>query len=402
MRERITATFVLLALLLLTAGLVHGYALQGQLRERAAQRVVAEATALGALVSRLPDDGERVDAAALQPYVGQTSRVEYDVPAAAPVVVTGSAYDGRRGADPVSATVPVGDATLSVSQDPVDVLSLSSARAGSTLALLLLLMGVAGVVGFLVARTLAEPFRRLAAAAAALGRGRFELDLPETRVPEARAVADALARSAEQLRERVEQERRFSGHVSHVLRTPLTRLRLHLEELTMTDYPLPVDAREAVTRALRAVEELDDTAGELVSLSSTRTLVAGAVTPLREVVVQSVQRWSDRLATAGRSRRLTAAVEGDVEVAVTPGPVENLLDLLLTDILEHCRGAARLVVGGDRQQIRVEVRSECGLEDHGASGEGLDARTRSLVETLGGVIESGAGRHHLVVVLPRR
>lgn len=399
MRKRITAAFVVLALLLLlAAGLIEGYALQGQLRERAAQRVTGEATALGALVSHLRDEGTAVDAAVLRNYVGRTSRVEYAVPGTAAVVVSGAAYDGTRGADPVSATVPVRGATLTVSQDPADVLTLSPARGRSTLALLLLLLALAGAAGYLTARALGAPFRQLATAAAALGRGRFELDLPRTRVPEARAIAEALAGSADQQRVRVERERRFSGHVSHVLRTPLTRLRLHLEELTMEER-LPADAHDAAARGLRALEELDAAAGELVALSSPRTLVEGAAVPLREVAVHSAQRWSDRL--AGRGRRLNAAVEGDVEVEVTPGPIENVLDLLLTDVTDGCGGAVRLVLEGRESHVRVSVRCD-GDSPHGTTPEELAAHARPLVDVLGGVVEPGDASHGLSVLLPRR
>ena len=118
---------------------------------------------------------------------------------------------------------------------------------GSIAALFLLIAIAAGVAGFLIATALSAPFQKLAVAAAALGRGRFDLDLPDTRIPEARAIADALRSSALALEDRVHRERAFAEHTSHVLRTPLTGIRLELEDLSLRD-DLPPDAHETVMR----------------------------------------------------------------------------------------------------------------------------------------------------------
>ena len=77
----------------------------------------------------------------------------------------------------------------------------------------------AALVGFLMALLLARPFRQLAGAAGQLGRGRFDLDLPRTDVPEAKAISHALLTSAGQLQERLASEQSFAEHASHVLRT---------------------------------------------------------------------------------------------------------------------------------------------------------------------------------------
>ena len=98
--------------------------------------------------------------------------------------------------------------------------------------LLLLVSTVAGLIGYVAARQLARPLEQLADAAGALGRGRFDLDLPKTRMPEAQAIGSALRTSAVQLESRIRRERSFSEQASHELRTPITTLRLELEDLT--------------------------------------------------------------------------------------------------------------------------------------------------------------------------
>jgi signal transduction histidine kinase len=254
---------------------------------------------------------------------------------------------------------------------------------------------VAGVVGYLIARALSQPFRQLASAAAALGRGRFDLDLPTTGNPEARAIGRALEISGEQLRDRIEREQQFAVHASHVLRTPLTSLRLQLDEL-LSRGDLPDDARDAASRGLAAVEALETAAAELVALSRNSALVAGAEIPLRDLATALAQRWADALAEHDRS--FTAAVEGDIELLFTPGPVETVLDLLLEEVIRHSSGNVRLVLEGDATTLRMEV--QC--KRRPARGEDpLIDRVRTVVEALGGRFKGRAGED-VSVLLPRR
>ena len=49
------------------------------------------------------------------------------------------------------------------------------------------------------------------------------------------------------------------------------------------------------------------------------------------MATQLAQRWADRL---GEERRpLSASAEGDLTMAFTPGPIEHILDLVLSDIM---------------------------------------------------------------------
>ena len=125
-------------------------------------------------------------------------------------------------------------------------------------------------------------------------RGRFDLELPRTRIPEARAISNALRTSALQLEDRVHRERDFAEHASHVLKTPLTGLRLELEDLTLRD-DVPADVKETAARSLAAIDEVSNVAGELVELSRKGSLVAGAELPLVDLASQLAQRWADRL-----------------------------------------------------------------------------------------------------------
>lgn len=257
----------------------------------------------------------------------------------------------------------------------------------------------ATVLGYAVAHGLSRPFRRLAAAGTSLGRGRFDLDLPRTRVPEARAIASALELSAAQLRERLARDRDFGQRASHELRTPLTSLRFRLEELA-DDPGLSDASRAAAEGGLRAVAQLDVAAGALVESTGRTVLVAGAAVPLHDLATQVAQRWADVLDES--DRELTAAVVGDTELIFTPGPVEQVLDLLLTDLVAREAGSVRLVFEGAASRLQVDV--TCTRPDGRPAAPRLPAAAGvdTLLDAVGGRLERPADADVLRLHLPRR
>lgn len=399
MRERLTFSFVALTLLLLLAvGFMRAYTTDDDLMAAEAADARATAEALADVVDAELADGGTVDRLLLAPFVTPRVELTYDDPVAADVVVTGAEYDGG---DPVSARVAVdGGGALTVSRQPrEDVAGLWGADTGPVLMLFALLALVAGVVGYLVARSLSAPFRQLAVAAAALGRGRFDLDLPRGGVPEARAIASALEQSATQLRERLARERDFGQHASHVLRTPLTGLRLRLEDL-VEDPDLSPEAHAAAESCLTAVARLNDVTGELVEIGARGVLVAGAALPLRDLATQVAQRWADALDVD--DRRLTAAVEGDIELFFTPGPVEQVLDLLLLDVATHETGSVRLVFEGAASRLQVDVLCSRPDGSRGAPRHPVEDKVQALLDAVGGRLERPVDTDVLRLHLPRR
>ncbi|CAN5426632.1 two-component system sensor histidine kinase DraK [soil metagenome] len=398
MRERLTAAFVAITLLLLVgAGLVRSYSIQGQLRAHEGEFVTAEARAIGAVVADKRSETEPVEEPLLRTFVTSGMQVVYQRSGSATIVVTGDNF--RADDEVVSSTVFVGRDQITVSRlSTSDIDTLWGGDPRASLGLLGLLGLLAGVIGYVVARAMSAPFRQLAKAAEALGRGRFDLDLPDSRVPEARAMARALDSSASQLRDRLEREREFGLLTSHVLRTPLTSLRFRLEEL-VGDPTLSADAREAALGCLKAVGQINEVAGELVEISGRGVLVAGAAVPLRDLATQVSQRWSDTLSEEDRA--LTAAVEGDIELLFTPGPVEQVLDVLLDAVIRGRTGSVRLVFECTGSRLRVDL--TCVAADGSAVAmDRVPERAVAVVTALGGRVEQSAGDSLVRVHLPRR
>jgi hypothetical protein len=403
MRERLTLAFVVLTiLLLLGAGAVRTFVLRDLIREQEAAHLTQEVELIGAIISDRESTGGTVTQKFLDSLVGSDTRLEYDPQGSPAVVAHGDDYSGNDDPDEdLAVTRSVNGATVTLSQSPQIIRDIIGRDVGSIAALFLLIAVVAGVVGFLIASALSSPFQRLAVAAGALGRGRFDLELPRTRIPEARAISTALRTSALQLEDRVHRERDFAEHASHVLRTPLTGLRLELEDLTLRD-DVPDDVKEAAARSLASVQQVATVAGELVEMTRRGSLVAGSELPLVDLATQLAQRWADRLGV--RNRTLTAAAEGDLSLTYTPGPVEHVTDLLLADVVRRGTGEVRIVFYGEEGgHLRIVV--ECaGRSSQRSQGESVDrvSQVRATVESLGGRVTGDHPADGIEVLLPRR
>ncbi|MBJ7355926.1 HAMP domain-containing protein [Nocardioides sp.] len=403
MRERLTAAFVALSVTLLVALLlVRSYTVESDLRAHESDHVLAQAQTMAGFLAMRLDAELPVTESVLAGVVGPDQRLEYDAVGERPLVAEGDGFDeGNDGQDFAAVAAVEGhDASLTLLQSDEAVDDLVGDERGSIALLALLVAIVAAMVGYLIAKLLAAPFLKLAVAAQQLGRGRFDLELPHTRVPEARAIGQALQTSAGQLQERLASEEAFAQHASHVLRTPLTGLRLDLDDLsTRTD--LPQDVRATMAHAVVRIDAMDEIAGELVALSRSNSLIAGADVALRDLGTQCAQYWADSL--GHYDRPLTAAVDGVIDTRYTPGPIEFVLDILLTDVLRRSRGAVRLTFHADDEgHLTINVTST-GETRTGPGDDRALAKARAVVTALGGRLKgTHPGDEGLTVWLPRR
>ena len=400
MRERLVAAFVLLAVvILLGAGAARAITLNDHLREHESAHLDDDLQLITRVVAQRANAGRPVDESFLREVVPARARLVYLDPAGGRVVAE---HGGYVAGDDLTARTSGQQGDFELSRAAPKARDIYVSDLQSVAALLVVLGLVAAAVGWAAARVLSRPFQRLAVAAAALGRGRFDLDLPRTRIPEARAIAEALRSSALQLETRLSRERTFAEHASHVLRTPLTALRLELESLTLDD-DVSDPARAAAARGIDSVDDVNRAVGDLVALARRGSLVEGAEVPLQELATQLAQRWADRLAED--RRKLSAAAEGDLGLYFTPGPVEHVLDLVLADVVLEGRGPVRMTFHGEDDHLRVTVPAGVIGAGRGRRGRqpgaGL-AEARTVVEAQGGRVRGDGVEQDLEILLPRR
>ncbi len=320
------------------------------------------------------------------------------------VVVDGAGFDAD--AQDVSASSTVGDATVTLVQDETVTAAVLDSARGPLIALMVGLLALAAVLGLAMASALSRPFRDLAESAAALGRGRFDIEPPRSRIPEVVSISDSLRASSQRLQKSLRRDRDFFHHASHVLRTPLTGMRLELEELTLRR-DLDPDVRRTTARCLSDVERLDNTIAELLDFARGRALVEGAEVSLLALGSHIAQRWRGLLP---ENREVKAFVDSGPEMLLTPGPVEQLLDSVLRDVTESGSGPVMIRFAGQDEHVRVTVRS--GSTTAYVAGTGSLAvatqlranadAARTITEVLGGRYTGDATVDQLEILLPRR
>ncbi len=112
-----------------------------------------------------------------------------------------------------------------------------------------------------VSRRLTRRLESLRQGAVAWGDGQLDARVPDVGSDEVGQVAVAFNQAADRVQRLVDAQRRVLASASHELRSPLARLRLILELLDEEG----TDPR--VQRAIRDVEELDDTVGDVLDAS---------------------------------------------------------------------------------------------------------------------------------------
>ena len=282
------------------------------------------------------------------------------------------------------------------------------------------LVAIAGI-GWAIARSVTRPLRTLDAAAARFATGDLTpVDPDPSAPPEIAVLGDTMNMMARRLDQLLAEQREFVADASHQLRTPLTALRLRLENLQSA--AATAEDEEALGAAIEETNRLAALVADLLQLARAEESAAPRAVDLVALAADRVDTWS-AVADATEVRLDFDAPAGPVLASSVPGGVEQILDNLIDNAVEVAppgshvsvsiaRGTAthELVVGDGGPGLSDEGK-ELALErfwrsDRGAPGTGLGLPiAAALAKASGGGLElrdGPAGGLSVRVTLPAK
>ncbi|MER8000855.1 ATP-binding protein [Streptomyces sp. NPDC095613] len=241
----------------------------------------------------------------------------------------------RAGNDVLSATVPGSSGTtirgtLRLTQ-PMDRVTARVHRIWAALALAgACVLAAVALIAFSMARWITRPLRTLEAATTQLADGHLA-NPPDTTIgpPELRSLAASFTRTATRLQQLLKTQQAFASEASHQLKTPLTALRLRLENF---EPYLDPRAHGSLEEAVGEVERLGRMVQGLLALAR---LENTATTPepvdLDAALADRVAMWEPLAAESYVAIGTTGPPAG--RVWAIPGALEQIIDNLLANAL---------------------------------------------------------------------
>jgi signal transduction histidine kinase len=214
---------------------------------------------------------------------------------------------------------------------------------------------IAVAVAWLFAQWTARPLRRLLVTTQTLAGGdlaaRAETD---DGPPEVRDLASGFNSMAGRLEALVDRQRSFAGTASHQMRTPLTALRLRLEQLGGDE--LPPDAERHLEAALGETDRLHRLIEGWLALSRAEASAVGAVETDLAVVARERAAYWEPLA-AERGVDLVVVAPDQAAALAVAGAAEQIVDNLVDNALDVSPAGSTLTLAvhdhGDVFELHV-------------------------------------------------
>ena len=220
----------------------------------------------------------------------------------------------------------------------------------AAIAAVVLAVAVALAGGF--ARWIVRPLSRVEEAAGEVAAGNLNVRVPATGPPELRRLAGSFNEMVVQLGSLLHSQEQFVADASHQLRTPLTALRLRLENLARDGDGRREGEFEGALEELERLSALVD--GLLTLARADRAASTPAELDVASGLGERVEAWS---ALAEEQQvRLVARVEGRLHALATPGRLEQVLDNLLANALEVAPTGSDIELTAARSGPWVEIR----------------------------------------------
>jgi signal transduction histidine kinase len=273
----------------------------------------------------------------------------------------------------------------------------------------LIVLGIGLIAAVLVARQLTTPLRAMTRSTERIAAGDLDERVPPTGSSEQRALAHSFNEMTDRLGAALRSQREFVADASHQLRTPLTGLRLRLEEARAALHGGSGEdgAGSEIDAATDEVDRLSLIVGEMLTLSRAGERDAPRVeVEVEELSRATAERWAAEAEREGISIEVRADRPGRVRCPLADA--EQALDALVENAIRYSPPGTTVTLVAGRDEIAVVDegpgigseereavferfhRGNAGRSGPRGTGLGLPI-ARSLARAWGGDVELGAG-----------
>lgn len=216
----------------------------------------------------------------------------------------------------------------------------------------LLMLVLAFFFGIVISGSLVRPLRRIGRDVEAVGHGALDVRVDESTGPgELRALARAINTTSARLITLLESQRAFVEDASHQLRTPLTSLQLHLENLQASD---GVSSEGDLNNVLAEMNRLSRMVDSLLALARNESKAPVLISiDVRNVVIERADVW--RALAGEMGLELVVEVPDTLSALAVEDVVEQVLDNLLSNAFDATPDGGRVRIEATGFAERVEI-----------------------------------------------
>lgn len=216
----------------------------------------------------------------------------------------------------------------------------------------LLMLALAVCFGIVISGSLVRPLRKIGRDVEAVGHGDLEVRVDETLGPkELQTLARAINSTQTRLIALLESQRAFVEDASHQLRTPLTSLQLHLENLQAA---VGSTNEGDLNYVLGEMNRLTRIVDSLLALARNEAKAPALVTiEVHDIVVERAEVW--RALAGEMDLELVVEVVDALTAMAVEDVLEQVLDNLLSNAFDVTPRGGRVRITAQEFDDRVEL-----------------------------------------------
>lgn len=219
---------------------------------------------------------------------------------------------------------------------------------------------LAALVAFIIARSVSEPIERLRGVTDRFAGGDLSANAQASGPKEIRRLAQSFNEMAFRISGLISRQKSFAGDASHQLRTPLTALRLRLEQATTSLDGSPGLAREHLEEAMNETDRLSHLVEQLLQLARAEgAILEKTGCNVSQFMTERADEWEYLAAERGLTieRQIADGLQARVSQVALREVIDNYVDNAIESSPVH--GTISFLASETPSHIELVIR-DCG------------------------------------------